>query len=336
MPANDDRQSAASDAFISIALFLACKSDPPQPQIVQQLAWRIQRHTVALPSLQFLVQCATVDHLLSAGPAAMHAVSSPAPVPASTSSPESAGLVALVSRLCGYLDAMSAAHPSHAELSAVNARLRVLLRLHVVLYWARGEANEAASHTSVLALLHALFPAVDSVADDDDEEEVCRLLRDVLIRRSATLQSALELFPYTPFLEHWQRYYRLCQCTPTFSDVDLDLLHHVRGLIAPAVAAPPSSPPTPPHPPSPVPRRLREGPVVLDKPQLSVAELFAMLKQARVGVPEATVRREWQQIMDGTHDEVLRWKANQRSAAQPQLEQMTPRVRRTNSRQATV
>ena len=163
-----------------------------------------------------------------------------------------------------------------------------------------------------------------------------------LMRGEVGVADVHRWYPYSAFTNLWRHYFTLCQHTPTFTDVDFLVRPALQPLLAPSVlpaSQPPSAEsPSSPQPASPVPRRLgsrdaggrvrdadggsarREdrrgggGGVVLRSLQVSLDEMYGMLKEAREGNADAEVRREWRRIVDATHPDVVEW-GDSRSAS---------------------
>ena len=318
----------SADASLALTLFLACKSDPVHPTLLQELAWRLPSlNALPVPSLHFLLQTTTLHHLLTSNLHRIHHLAGAHSAPSTSTSPSVASVVSLVDRLCSYTADLVVCHPSHPLLVAANDRLQLLLRLQVALHFLQAAGEEERDWSE--ALTHALFPALEQPARDggDGEEEVRRCLRALLVERRVALQALLQRFPYAAFESMWRTYYSACQQTPTFTDIDLELkAHFARSslTLAPRVAAAAATPPQSPRPVSPLPVRLpledeekRDADVVsIDQvTELSVAQMYLMLLQARAGVAEDVLRREWESIVDGTHEEVVQW-MRARQAAQ--------------------
>ena len=325
-PRPRDAAHRSVDAALALTLFLACKSDPLHPSLLQDLAWRIPSlHSLPLPSLHFLLQATTLHHLLTSNLRWLHRLALTRSASTTPSSPSAAALieplVSLVERLCGYIASLAVCHPSPPALVAANGRLQRLLRLQVALHFLQATREKGAEWAE--ALTRALFPALEQPARavQDEEAEVEQALRALLVERSVELPALLQRFPYSAFEAMWRLYYSLCQQTPTFTDIDLELKAHFATAppIPPVASLPlpiagPASPPSPRQA-SPVPRRppleavqqveLEE--VVIEQEQVSPAEMYAMLRSARAGVTEDEVKREWQSIVEGTHPEVVQW-----------------------------
>ena len=337
----DDRPPLSA-ASLALLTFLACKTEPPQSSLLTELAWKLQPDSLSLPSVQFLLQCATIDDLVSNGLQAIPTLAAAlTPSPSSPTSPSPSvtdavsPVVRAVSSLSSYIEAMAACHPSHAGLRVVNSRLRLLVRLHTLLPYL--QAEERPSDAWLQALAHALFPARPG-ADDGDEAQVSGALQQ-LLRGEVSAGDVLCWYPYAAFAGLWRQYYSLCQQTPTFTDVDMDLKERCAEALLPRVDA--EEPPLSPRPASPVPRRLEveeragsggggedraEGSeprgIVLDRAELSVDDLYALLKRARQGVADAEVRREWQRIVDGSHEDIVAWKAQNLGPPSPPPRQL--------------
>ena len=160
--------SPLSNASISLLTFLACKSDPPASALLSDLSWQLQPSSLPLPCLHFLLQCATVDQLITEGlqgVPTMAAALTPPPSLSSSSPPAGAAAVSPVVRavsvLCSHIESMAVCHPTYAELRVVNSRLRLLLRLHTALLYLQAQDSQPDGWKA--ALLRGLFPSPGSV-----------------------------------------------------------------------------------------------------------------------------------------------------------------------------